>query len=102
MLAEMRGSAAFGELVAFESADEARSAFERYLREQAERKRSPLATKAQELVDNQTIENIMEAYDRAHGEFEHDGMSVMWSTVDGGVVAEYDSEPTGREGDAMS
>lgn len=102
MLAEMRSAAAFGAVVDLGSAAETRATFERYLQEQAERKRGPIATKAKELIDNQTIAKIMEAYDRTHGEFDAEGLSVMWSTVDGGVVAEYDSEPTGREGDAMS
>ena len=102
MLSQMREGAGFGELVAFESAEAARSAFESFLQEQAAKKRGGFSTKFQELNDNATIAKIMEAYDRTHGEFEYDGMSVMWSTVDRGVVAEYDSAPSGREGDAMA
>lgn len=102
MLAEMRSAAAFGAVVDLGGAAEARGTFERYLQEQAERKRGPLATKAQRAVDDRTIEKIMEAYDRTHGEFEHDGMSVMWSTVDSGIAAEYDSSPAGGDGDAMA
>ncbi len=102
MLAEMRAGAAFGEIVDLGGAAEARSTFERYLQEQAERKRGRLATKAQRLVDDKTIEKIMEAYDRTHGEFEHEGVSVMWSSVDYGVAAEYDSAPARRNGDAMA
>ena len=81
MLAEMRSAAAFGAVVDLGGAAEARRTFEHYLQEQAERKRGLLATKAQKLIDDRIIEKIMEAYDRTHGEFEHDCMSVMWSTV---------------------
>ena len=102
MLAEMRAGAAFGEIVDLGGAAEARGTFERYLQEQAERKRGTLATKAQKLVDDRTIEKIMEAYDRTHGEFELDGISVMWNSVDYGVAAEYDSAPARRNGDAMA
>lgn len=102
MLSQMRESAGFGELVAFESAEAARSVFESFLQGQAAKKRGRLSTKLQELNDNATIAKIMEAYDRTHGEFEYDGMSVMWSTVDRGIAAEYDSAPLGREGDAMA
>jgi transcriptional regulator with XRE-family HTH domain len=102
MLSQMREGAGFGELVAFESAEAARSAFESFLQEQAAKKRGRLSTKFQELNDNATIAKIMEAYDRTHGEFEYDGMSVMWSTVDHGVMVEYDSEASGRDGDAKA
>ena len=98
MLSQMRDDAAFGELVAFDSAEEARSAFESFLREQAARKRGEPATKAQEIVDNQTIEKIMAAYDRTHGEFEETGLRVMWSSVDARVALEYDSATDGRGG----
>lgn len=102
MLAEMGEGAAFGELVAFESAEAARSAFESFLREQAAKKRGKLSTKAQKIVDDQVIEKIMAAYDRTHGEFELDGMHVLWGSVDHGVMVEYDSEASGRDGDAKA
>ena len=100
MLAEMGEGAAFGELVAFESAEAARSAFESFLREQAAKKRGKLSTKAQKIVDDQVIEKIMAAYDRTHGEFELDGMHVLWGSVDHGVMVEYDSAESARGGDA--
>lgn len=100
MLAEMGEGAAFGELVAFESADAARAAFESFLREQAAKKRGKLSTKAQKIVDDQVIEKIMAAYDRTHGEFELDGTRVLWGAVDHGVVVEYDSGASARGGDA--
>lgn len=102
MLAEMGEGAAFGELVAFESAEAARAAFESFLREQAAKKRGKHPLKAQELIDNRTIEKIMAAYDRTHGEFELDGMQVLWGSVDHGVMVEYDSEANGRDGDAKA
>lgn len=102
MLSQMRDGAAFGELVAFESAEAARAAFESFLREQAAKKRGKLSTKAQELIDNRTIEKIMAAYDRTHGEFELDGMHVLWGSVDHGVMVEYDSEASARGGDAKA
>lgn len=102
MLSQMRDGAAFGELVAFDSAEAARSAFESFLREQAARKRSEPATKAQEIVDNQTIEKIMAAYDRTHGEFEEAGLRVMWSSVDARVALGYDSVADGRGGGARA
>lgn len=102
MLAELRADAAFGEVVDLGSADEARETFLAYLQGQAARKRGELAPEAQKAVDDKTIEKIMEAYDRAHGEFEFEGMSVMWSTVEHGSAVEYDSAFRGREGDAMA
>ena len=96
MLFELRDGAAFGELVA------ARAAFESFLQEQAAKKRGRLSTKAQKIVDDQVIEKIMAAYDRTHGEFEFDGMQVLWSSVDHGVMVEYDSEANGRGGDAKA
>ncbi len=100
MLAEMGEGAAFGELVAFESAEAARAAFESFLREQAAKKRGKHPLKAQELIDNRTIERIMAAYDRTHGEFELEGMHVLWGSVDHGVMVEYDSAESARGGDA--
>ena len=100
MLSQMRDGAAFGELVAFDSAEAARAAFESFLREQAAKKRGKLSTKAQELIDNRTIEIIMAAYDRTHGEFELDGMHVLWGSADHGVMVEYDSAESARGGDA--
>ena len=73
-----------------------------FLREQAARKRGEHPLKAQEVVDNRTIEKIMAAYDRTHGEFEFDGMQVLWGSVDHGVVVEYDSGTSGRGGDAKA
>ena len=64
MLAEMGEGAAFGELVAFESAEAARSAFESFLREQAAKKRGKLSTKAQKIVDDQVIEKIISGIKR--------------------------------------
>ena len=102
MLSQMREGAGFGELVAFESAEAARSAFESFLQEQAAKKRGRLSTKFQELNDNATIAKIMEAYDRTHGEFEFEGISVMWNTADYGVTVEYGSAFAGKEGDAKA
>lgn len=102
MLSELRDGAAFGELVAFDSAEAARAAFESFLREQAAKKRGKYSPKAQENIDNRTIEKIMAAYDRTHGEFELDGMQVLWGSVDHGVMVEYDSEANGRGGDAKA
>lgn len=102
MLSRMRDGAAFGELVAFDSAEAARAAFESFLHEQAAKKRGKLATKAQELIDNRTIEKIMEAYDRTHGEFELDGTRVVWGSVDHGIMVEYDSAESARGGDARA
>lgn len=101
MLAEMRGGAAFGELVAFDSAEAAREAFLGYLQEQAAKKRGGLATKAQKIVDDKTIEKIMVTYDRTHGEFECEGMQVVWSTVDHRVSAECGSVSGPAGGDAV-
>lgn len=100
MLVELRSGAAFGEVVNLGSADEARETFLAYLREQAARKRGELATEAQKAADDKTIEKIMAAYDRTHGEFEFEGMSVMWNTADYGVTVEYGSAFAGKEGDA--
>ncbi|WP_288735190.1 helix-turn-helix domain-containing protein [uncultured Enorma sp.] len=100
MLSELRDGAAFGELVAFDSAEAARTTFESFLREQAAKKRGKLSTKAQKIVDDQVIEKIMAAYDRTHGEFELDGMHVLWGSVDHGVMVEYDSAESARGGDA--
>ena len=47
-----------------------------------------------------SIEKIMAAYDRTHGEFELDGARVLWGSVDHGIVVEYDSEASARGGDA--
>ena len=102
MLSELRDGAAFGELVAFDSAEAARAAFESFLQEQAAKKRGRLSTKAQKIVDDQVIEKIMAAYDRTHGEFEFEGMQVLWSSVDHGVMVEYDSEASARDGDAKA
>lgn len=102
MLSQMREGSAFGELVAFESAEAARSAFESFLQEQAARKRGEHPLKAQEIVDNQTIEKIMAAYDRTHGEFEDGGLHVLWSTVDLGAALEYDSGASGKDGGAKA
>ena len=102
MLSELRDGAAFGELVAFDSAEAARAAFESFLQEQAAKKRGRLSTKAQKIVDDQVIEKIMAAYDRTHGEFELDGMHVLWSSADHGVMVEYDSEASARDGDAKA
>lgn len=102
MLAEMGEGAAFGELVAFESAAEARSAFESFLQKQAAKKRGKFPIKAQELIDNQTIDKIMEAYDRTHGEFDHEGTRVLWSTVDARVAVEFDSGMGQRGGGAKA
>lgn len=102
MFAEMGEGAAFGELVAFESAEAARAAFESFLREQAAKKRGKHPLKAQELIDNRTIERIMAAYDRTHGEFELEGTRVLWGSVDHGVMVEYDSEASARGGDAKA
>ena len=100
MLAELRTGAAFGEVVNLGSADEARETFLAYLRGQAASKRGELATEAQKAADDKTIEKIMAAYDRTHGEFEFEGMSVMWNTADYGVSVEYGSAFAGKEGDA--
>lgn len=102
MLSQMRDGAAFGELVAFDSAEAARTTFESFLREQAAKKRGEHPLKAQEVVDNRTIEKIMAAYDRTHGEFELDGTRVLWGSVDHGVVVEYDSGANARGGDAKA
>ena len=98
MLSELRNGAAFGELVAFNSAEEARSTFESFLQEQATKKRGRLSTKAQKIVDDQVIKKIMVAYDRTHDEFEKDGLHVMWSTVDHGISVEYARTANGKEG----
>ncbi|OUO63936.1 helix-turn-helix transcriptional regulator [Collinsella sp. An268] len=102
MLSQMRDGAAFGELVAFDSAEAARTTFESFLQEQAAKKRGKHPLKAQELIDNRTIEKIMAAYDRTHGEFELEGMQVLWGSVDHGVAVEYDSAASGRGGDARA
>ena len=102
MLAEMGEGAAFGELVAFEGAEEARSAFESFLQKQAAKKRGKFPIKAQELIDNQTSDTIMEAYDRTHGEFDHEGTRVLWSTVDARVAVEFDSGMGQRGGGAKA
>ena len=78
------------------------AAFESFLREQAAKKRGRLSTKAQKIVDDQVIEKIMAAYDRTHGEFEFEGMQVLWGSVDHGVMVEYDSEASARDGDAKA
>ena len=87
---------------AFESADAARSAFESFLQEQAARKRGRFSTKLQELNDNATIKKIMAAYDRTHGEYDFEGMHVLWSTVDLGAALEYDSSASRRDGGAKA
>lgn len=101
MLSELREGAAFGELVALGSAEEARSAFESFLEQQAAKKRGRLSTKLQELSDNAIIEKIMAAYDRTHGEFEIEGMDAIWSSIDYGVVAKYGTQDA-RGGDSRS
>lgn len=101
MFSEMRKEAPFGEVVAFDSAEAARSAFKGYLEDQAAKKRGKLATKVQKIIDDNTIAKIMEAYDRTHGEFESDGMSIVWSTVDHGAAIEYDSEEFRKGGDGV-
>lgn len=102
MLSQMRDGAAFGELVAFDSAEAARTTFESFLQEQAAKKRGGISTKAQKIVDDQVIEKIMAAYDRTHGEFEFDGMHVLWGSVDHGVMVEYDSAESARGGGAKA
>ena len=102
MLVELRSGAAFGEVVNLGSTDEARETFLAYLREQAASKRGELATEAQKAADDKTIEKIMAAYDRTHGEFEFEGISVMWNTADYGVTVEYGSAFAGKEGDAKA
>lgn len=102
MLAEMRNNAALGELIAFNSASAARSAFESFLREQAAKKRGKQVTAAQKAVDDQVIEKVMAAYDRTHGEFDHDGMGVVWSSVDCLVAIEYGSTAENKGGNAKA
>lgn len=102
MLSQMREGAGFGELVAFESVEAARTTFESFLQEQAAKKRGRFSTKLQELNDNATIKKIMAAYDRTHGEFDSEGMCVLWSTVDHGALVEYDSLADGRDGGAKA
>ena len=92
MLAEMRDQAGFGELAVFGSASEARGEFERFLRGRALEMRGEFSTRAQEIADNQTIERIMAAYDRTHGEFESNGMAVAWNSIDHGISLELDVE----------
>ena len=82
MFAEMHSRAGFGEIVAFGSAAEARAAFLDYLKELAARKRGEFSTEASTIADDLTIERIMAVYDRTHGEYEVDGMDVVWSSVD--------------------
>ncbi len=100
MLSEMRDSAAFGELVTFDCAADARTAFLEFLQKQAATRRGRLATEAQMAADSQIIEGIMAAYDRTHGEFEYGGTSVMWSSVDRRVAPGRGSAGKGRDGDA--
>lgn len=100
MLAEMRDSAAFGELIVFDSASAARSAFGSFLQEQAAKKRGRQATEAQKAADDQVIEKIMAAYDRTHGEFDCDGMGVAWSSVDCLAANEYGSTAENKGGNA--
>lgn len=102
MLAEMRDGAAFGELIAFDSAGAVRSAFEAFLRKQAAKKRGKQATEAQKAVDDQVVEKIMAAYDRIHGEFEHNGMGVVWSSADRPVVIEYSFMAEDKGGNAKA
>ena len=92
MLAEMRDQAGFGELAVFGSTSEARGEFERFLRGRALEMRGEFSTRAQEIADNQTIERIMAAYDRTHGEFESNGMAVAWNSIDHGISLEFDVE----------
>ena len=101
MLSERLSGAAFGELVMFGSAEEARAEFESYLQEQAAMKRSAHPTKAQEAIDNQIIEKIMAAYDRTHGKFESDGMSVAWRSMNRRAMAKFVSGANG-DGDAKA
>ena len=102
MLSQMRDGAAFGELVAFDSAEAARAAFESFLQEQAAKKRGRLSTKAEKVIDDMTIEKIMAAYDRTHGEYDSEGMHVFWSSVDHGVLVEYDALADGGDGGAKA
>ena len=81
MFAELRSNTSFGEAVTMGSAAEARKMFEQYLQQQAETKRGSSPTETQKAIEDQTIEKIMEAYDRTHGEFEQHGISVMWNAV---------------------
>lgn len=100
MLEELRDGAGFGELVSFESADEARAAFESFLREQAAMRRGGPAAGALEAADERTIEGIMAAYDRTHGELDACGLHVLWSTVDYGLSAGHGSAAGAGGGDA--
>ena len=94
MLSQMCNNATFGELVAFESAEAARSTFESFLQEQAVKKRGKSPTKAEKTIDDMTIKKIMEAYDRTHGEFDTDGIRMFWSTAGLGYLIEHNSVPT--------
>ena len=91
MLSQMRDGAAFGELVAFDSAEAARAAFESFLGSRRRRSAASTRSRRRSSSTNRTIEKIMAAYDRTHGEFELDGMHVLWGSVDHGVMVEYDS-----------
>lgn len=102
MLAEMRDGAAFGELVAFESAKAARTTFESFLKEQAAKKRGEQPAGAQGVVDTMTIEKIMAVYDRTHGEFEYEDLRVPWFAVGYSVAAECGFAPNGSGGDAKA
>ncbi|NLQ12556.1 helix-turn-helix transcriptional regulator [Olsenella sp. KGMB02461] len=98
MLAEARDSAAFGEVVSFGSVVEARSAFLTYLQDQAAKKRGRFSTKSQKLIDDQTIEKVMAAWDYTHGELEYVGMSVLWSSSEHAVAVDYDGPARGGDG----
>ncbi len=100
MFFEMRKEAPFGEVVAFDSAEAARSAFKEYLEDQAAKKRGKPATKAQKIVDDSSIARIMEAYDRMHCEYESDVMSNAWNMVDHGAI-KHDSEEFCKGGDGV-
>ncbi|MBM6942622.1 helix-turn-helix domain-containing protein [Collinsella intestinalis] len=100
MLAEMGEGNAFGELVVFESEAEARETFRGYLERLAIKKRGGHPTKIQQIADNATIDKVMEAYDRIHSDFAHDGISMMWNAENRGISVEYSSAPAGGGGDA--
>ena len=102
MLFELHDGAVFGELVMFDSAEAARSAFESFLRKQAAKKPSKNLLKAQEAIDNQLIEKIMAAYDRAHSEFDDSGLHVVWGSVNHSVTVAYDSDASWKGGNSKT
>ena len=99
MLVELRDGVAFGELVAFENAEAARTTFESFLQEQAVKKRGKLPSKAQKIANNQVIEGIMAAYDRIHGESGEVSPCLMWGAVGHGIALEYDSTANRKNDD---